>query len=167
MKLLIRIAVFILVGIGFLALLSYTNPCYTINDLYLVSGHCSDVHLERIYAKNGTERVYIVMDDGEKYYIYDSLWEKLNEEQKNIKGSEISFFASDKGKHWVYDHLFIAFGSDKDDCTDSMKLINKKHIETQVIMLSVYFVGAFFAFIVPEILRELERREKTKKKKDK
>ena len=145
-------------------MLAHSNPRYTTDDLYLVSGYCSDVQYERINAKNGSERVFIVMDDGERYYIYDNLWKELDGKQLNIKGDEISFFASDKGKHWVYDHLFISFGSDANDCVDSIKLINKKNIGTQAIVLSLYCVMMCLFYLAPELLREMEKRDRVQKK---
>ena len=164
MRLLLRIIIFILIGIIIFLGLTNSNPCYTTDDLYLVSGYCSDIQYERINAKNGSERVYIVTDDGKRYYIYDNLWKRLNEEQQNIKGYEISFWASDKGKHWVYDHLFIAFDSDANDCMDSVKLINKKNIGTQAIALLLYCVMMCVFYLAPELLREMEKRDRVQQK---
>lgn len=164
MKLLLRIVIFILVGVAIALALIHSNPRYTMDDLYLVSGYCSDIQYERINAKNGSERAFIVINDGKRYYVYDNMWKELNAEQRNIKGSEISFWASDKGKHWVYDHLFIAFGSDANDCVDSIKLINKKNTGTKAIVLSLYCVMMCLFYLAPELLREMEKRERVQRK---
>ena len=167
MKLLLRIIIFVLLGLALFGLLCITNPRYTMDDLYLVSGYCSDVHFDFISSKAGSQRVYIVMDDGEAYYIYNSLWKKLDEEQQNIKDKEISFYASDKGKHWCCEHLFVGFGSDKDDCLDSVKSINKSHASTKVMLLSMYSIVLFCVYLAPEILYQMEQRDKASKKKNK
>ena len=164
MRLLLRIMIFVLIGVFIVLVLVHSNPLYTKDDLYLVNGYCSDIQYERINAKNGSERIFIVMDGGERYYIYDNLWKELNGKQLNIIGYEISFWASDKGKHWFYDHLFIAFGSDANDCIDSIKLINKKNIGTQAIVLSLYCVMMCLFYLAPELLREMEKRDCVQKK---
>ena len=166
MKLILRIIIFILIGFALFSLLCISNPRYTMDDLYLVSGYCSDVHFDFISSKAGSQRVYIVMDDGEAYYIYDYLWKRLDEEQRDMKGKEISFYASDKGKHWVFDHLFVGFGSDKDDCLDSVKSINKSHASTKVMLLSMYSIVLFCVYLAPEILYQMEQRDKASKKKN-
>ena len=167
MKLILRIIIFILIGFALFTLLCISNPRYTMDDLYLVSGYCSDVHFDFISSKAGSQRVYIVMDDGEAYYIYDSLWKRLDEEQRDMKGKEISFYASDKSKHWSYEHLFVGLGSDQDDCLDSVKFINKKNVSTKVMLLSVYSIVLFFVYLAPEILYQMEQRDKARKKKNK
>ena len=167
MKLILRIIIFLLVGTLIFLGLNLSNPRYTMDDLYLVSGYCSDVHFDFISSKAGSQRVYIVMEDGEAYYIYDYLWKRLNEEQRDMKGKEISFYASDKGKHWVFDHLFVGFGSDKDDCLDSVKSINKSNASTKVTLLSLYSIVLFFVYLAPEILYQMEQHDKASKKKNK
>lgn len=167
MKLILRIIIFILIGFALFTLLCISNPRYTMDDLYLVSGYCSDVHFDFISSKAGSQRVYIVMDNGEAYYIYDSLWKRLDEEQRDMKGKEISFYASDKSKHWSYEHLFVGFGSDQDDCLDSVKFINKKNVSTKVMLLSVYSIVLFFVYLAPEILYQMEQHDKASKKKNK
>ena len=167
MKLILRIIIFILIGFALFTLLCISNPRYTMDDLYLVSGYCSDVHFDFISSKAGSQRVYIVMDDGEAYYIYDYLWKRLDEEQRDMKGKEISFYASDKSKHWSYKHLFVGFGSDKDDCFDSVKSINKSNASTKVILLSLYSIVLFCVYLAPEILYQMEQRDKASKKKNK
>ena len=164
MKLILRIIIFILIGFALFTLLCISNPRYTMDDLYLVSGYCSDVHFDFISSKAGSQRVYIVMDDGEAYYIYDSLWKRLDEEQRDMKGKEISFYASDKSKHWSYEHLFVGFGSDKDDCLDSVKSINKSNASTKVTLLSMYSIVLFFVYLAPEILYEMEKRDRAQQK---
>lgn len=159
MKLILRIVLVVSIGILIFLGLSRSNPCYTNDDLYLVNGYCSDIQYEDVLAKNGTERVYIVMDDGKRYYIYDSVWKRLDDNQKNMKGREVSFFASDKSKHWLYDHLIISLEADEDACTESIKFINKKHIETRVVILLTYCVVMSLFYLTPEILREIEKRE--------
>ena len=167
MKLILRIIIFLLVGTLIFLGLNLSNPRYTMDDLYLVSGYCSDVHFDFISSKAGSQRVYFVMEDGEAYYIYDYLWKRLNEEQRDMKGKEISFYASDKGKHWVFDHLFVGFGSDKDDCLDSVKSINKSNASTKVTLLSLYSIVLFFVYLAPEILYQMEQHDKASKKKNK
>ena len=164
MKLILRIIIFLLVGTLIFLGLNLSNPRYTMDDLYLVSGYCSDVHFDFISSKAGSQRVYIVMDDGEAYYIYDSLWKRLDEEQRDMKGKEISFYASDKGKHWSCEHLFVGFGSDKDDCLDSVKSINKSNASTKVMLLSLYSIVLFFVYLAPEILYQMEKRDRAQQK---
>lgn len=159
MKLSLRIIIFVIIGLIIFWGLSLSNPRFTMDDLYIVSGYCSDIQYEDIYAKNGSERVYVVMDNGERYYIYNSLWKGLDAEQKNIKGCEISFFASDKSKHWVYDHLFFALSSDTDDCIESVRFVNKQNITTRAIALLGYCVMMSLYYLAPAILLEMEKRD--------
>ena len=166
MKLILRIIIFILIGFALFTLLCISNPRYTMDDLYLVNGYCSDVYFDFISSKAGSQRVYIVMDDGEAYYIYDSLWKRLDEEQRDMKGKEISFYASDKSKHWSYEHLFVGFGSDKDDCLDSVKSINKSNASTKVMLLSLYSIVLFCVYLAPEISYQMEQHDKARKKKN-
>ena len=167
MNLLIRIAVFVLIGLSLFVFISITNPYYSVNDLYLLTENCVDIQYEGGYGKYSNQRVYILTDTGKRYYVYDDIWGSLDDSQKDLIGKNITFYASDKGSHWLYDYLLISFGNDGNDYLTSLKSVNKTNIQTQVIVISLYCVIFGLFFIGPEALRESERKKVQQRKRQK
>ena len=167
MKLLMRIVIFLLIGGGLFALLSYSHPHYDTNDLYLVSGKCVEIQDVKVPTGKNTSGYifYVLMDDGKEYYVPDDIWNSLDVSQKNFVGEDIVFFASDKAKHWVYEHLLISFGDDENNCLSSLKIVNKDNIQTKVVVLTAYIIFFPFIIIAPELLYVMEQREIARSKK--
>ena len=163
MKLLLRFLILILIELSIFALLFRQNPKYDEKDVYVVNGTCVDVQDEYGCGKSHLEyRTYLVMENGQRYFVYDYLWNMQNASKEDFLGKNISFHASNKAKPILghYDCLIISFGDDINDLTTSIELVNKKNTESLVVGLITSSIVVSIVIILPELLRIFERRYK-------
>lgn len=159
MKLFGRILIFILIELGISVFLFFSFPSYDEDDLYLVSGNCLDIEIEKGGGKHSFERVYVRMDDGERYYIHKDVWRKLGDARGELVGKDIAFFASDKAWHWHFEHLIIFFGEGEADCRIVLTETNRENILHNIFCSIFFAIVLFLPIVGPEILRVMEKRD--------
>ena len=80
-ELVIRILVICIVVILVNCLIYAISPNFQENDIYEINGKCLDIYAEKEYAgKHRVIRMYLYMDNGEKYRITNTLIDYIGED---------------------------------------------------------------------------------------
>ena len=163
-RLTIKVVIVIVLGVLFHWHMSCLDPHYRESDIYNVSGTCIDIHIEGNGGKYGGIRRYIVLDNGEKYFIRGNLVNYMGfDDVRNLKGQSLSFYASDKSIFWAAEHIVVALNSNPLIKEKTLAQTNKDNLEIRIAMMVLYGIAGA-AYLVPDNLRIGEIRSKERER---
>ena len=164
MKTIIKLLIVIIIVFAFIFSLYTTYPNYKNSDLYEVSGICTDVRKETGPRGKGSYlRIYIVMDNGEDYFISEKLWKYIGGDQNSMIGQYISFSASDKAVHWLFSHEFVTWNDNAESQKTTLKILNKEKSSSRIMgSIMTLLVGS--VVMLPDAVKFLQKRYEIKLK---
>lgn len=149
-KLIIRIVIFILIGVVVYTFEYMTSPNYSENDIYEINGICVDVYEKG--SSGRTSKKYIAMDNGNVYYIHKYHLNGIIGGIHALEGKELKFWASDKSIWWFQDHTLVAWGETSAIKEETLAKSNRDNRINRISGVVIYIVIGS-AFIIPPILQ--------------
>jgi hypothetical protein len=164
-KLFVRIILIIILGIIVFVFEYHLSPNYSEDDIYEIKGKCIDICIENEHSGR-ISRKYILMSNGEKYYVHSFHQETIVSGLDSLKGRELVFWASDKSIWWHQEHTLVAWGDTPSLKEETLDSLNQNNRINRISIMGIYLiVGSLF--IIPQILRVSECRDDNKKQLEK
>ena len=160
LNLIIRILIFIMLGIFIYGFSFLLHPNTEETDMYAVKGKCVDIYKETIYVgRISATHEYIVMDENKKYRITQTIDEYLDVPINSLIGKEIVFFASYKSIWSGKNHPIVAWSDTADSKEETLTNYNEFQRDYRILVIVFSLVCIGPVLLIPQILRISEERD--------